>query len=334
LAPVRPFGPVPVRSAIVLAMIALLIGYEAVSRFLSPVPIHFREAIPIAVVGLLVNIASAWLLSGASHHGHGHGHSHEHGNSGHEHDLESHRFITTHGFAQLEIFEDGAPPHFVLSFSEPHSPQPLGLEIVRPNGQRQIFGFRDCGDYWESLEEVPEPHAFKALVSLAEGQYEVAFEEHAHDSQDEPGQTSAAVRDNSIRSAYVHVIADAVVSILAITGLVLARLFGWLWMDPLAGIVGAFVIANWSYGLVRDTSGILLDMTPDPALAEKLCETIQSDGDRLTDLHLWRLGPGHLGVVVSVVTGKPRDAAFYRTILSRFKALSHVTVEVTRAVAS
>ena len=138
--------------------------------------------------------------------------------------------------------------------------------------------------------------------------------------------------DNSIRSAYVHVIADAVVSILAITGLLLARLFGWLWMDPLAGIVGALVIANWSYGLIRDTSGILLDISPDPALTEKVCKTIESDGDRLTDLHLWRLGPGHLGVVASVVTGKSRDAAFYRAILSRFKALSHVTVEVTRAV--
>jgi cation diffusion facilitator family transporter len=314
-------------SAIVLAMIALLIGYEAVSRFLTPVPIHFREAIPIAVVGLFVNIASAWLLSGGVHHGHHHGHAH----AGHEHDLEAHRFITTHGSANLEIFEDGVPPRFLLSFSEPRSGRVLGLETVRPNGQRQAFTFRDRGDYWESLEEVPEPHAFKVEVRLPEGQYEVVFEEQAHDSHEEFGPASAAVRDNSIRAAYVHVIADAVVSILAITGLVFARVFGWLWMDPLAGIVGALVIANWSYGLIRDTSGILLDMSPDPALAEKLSKTIESDGDRLTDLHLWRLGPGHLGVVVSVVTGKPRDAAFYRAALSRFKALSHVTVEVMRA---
>ena len=148
---------------------------------------------------------------------------------------------------------------------------------------------------------------------------------------EETGPASAALRDNSIRSAYIHVIADAVVSILAITGLLLARTFGWLWMDPLAGIVGAFVIANWSYGLLRDTGGILLDMSPDPALAERLRKTVERDGDRLIDLHLWRLGPGHLGVVVSVVTGKPRDAAFYRAALSRFKSLSHVTVEVTQA---
>ena len=322
-------------SAIVLAMIALLIGYEAVSRFLAPVPIHFREAIPIAVVGLVVNIVSAWLLSGGEHHGHHHGPGHEHGHVGGEHEnaVESHRFDTAHGSAELEIFEDRVPPRFLLTFSEPHSTGPLGLEIVRPNGQRQNFGFRDRGDYWESLEEVPEPHAFKALVTFPDGQYEVVFEEHDHDSHEEPGPTSAALRDNSLRSAYIHVIADAVVSILAITGLVLARTFGWLWMDPLAGIVGALVIANWSYGLIRDTSRILLDMSPDPALAEKLCQTIEKDGDRLTDLHLWRLGPGHLGVVVSVVTGQPRDAAFYRAILSRFQALSHVTVEVTRAAA-
>jgi cation diffusion facilitator family transporter len=183
------------------------------------------------------------------------------------------------------------------------------------------------------LEEIPEPHAFKAVVRLADGEHEVEFEEHAHDHPEEEGPASAALRDNSIRSAYVHVTADAVVSILAITGLVLARTFGWLWMDPLAGIIGALVIANWSYGLLRDTGGILLDMSPDPVLAEKLRKAVESDGDRLIDLHLWRLGPGHLGAVVSVVTGKPRDAAFYRATLTRFKSLSHVTVEVTRATA-
>jgi cation diffusion facilitator family transporter len=321
-------------SAIVLAMIALLIGYEAVSRFLSPVPIHFREAIPIAVVGLFVNIVSAWLLSGGDHHGHGHGHAH--GHAGHEHEDEAQRLITATGSADLSIFEDGVPPRFRLKFSEPGSSSGrgvLGLETLRPDGQRQVFSFEDRGDYWESIEEIREPHAFKALVRLADGEHEAVFEEHAHDHPEEESPASAALRDNSIRSAYVHVIADAVVSILAITGLVLARTFGWLWMDPLAGIVGALVIANWSYGLLRDTGGILLDMSPDPALADKLRKTVECDGDRLIDLHLWRLGPGHLGAVVSVITGKARDAAFYRATLSRFKSLSHVTVEVTQAAA-
>ncbi len=323
-------------SAIVLAMIALLIGYEAVSRFLSPVPIHFREAIPIAVVGLFVNIVSAWLLSGGDHHGHGHGHGHAHNNThaaGHDHEGEVQRLITASGSADLSIFEDSVPPRFRLRFSEPGSARVLSLVTLRPDGQRQVFSFENRGEYWESREEIPEPHAFKALVRLADGEHEVVLAEHAHDHPEEPGPASAALRDNSIRSAYIHVMADAVVSILAITGLVLARIFGWLWMDPLAGIVGALVIANWSYGLLRDTGGILLDMSPDPVLAEKLRKTVESDGDRLIDLHLWRLGPGHLGAVVSVVTGKPRDAAFYRATLSRFKSLSHVTVEVTRLAA-
>jgi cation diffusion facilitator family transporter len=317
-------------SAIVLAMIALLIGYEAVARFLAPVPIHFTEAIPIAVVGLIVNLVSAWLLSDGDHPGHGHGHDH----GAHDHDDETQRLITATGSAELSIFEDGVPPRFRLKFSEPGSARVLSLETVRPEGPRQVFSFEDHGDYWESLEEVPEPHTFAAVVRLTDGQHEVLFDEHVHSSPQEAGAASAALRDNSIRSAYVHVTADAVVSILAITGLVLARTFGWLWMDPLAGIIGALVIANWSYGLLRDTGGILLDMAPDPALLERLRTVVESDGDRLLDLHLWRLGPGHLGAVVSVVTGRPRDAAFYRQTLSRFKALSHVTVEVTRAAAT
>lgn len=317
-------------SAIVLAMIALLIGYEAVSRFLAPVPIHFSEAIPIAVVGLFVNVISAWLLSGGDHHGHGHAHDH----AEHEHESDAHHLITATGSADLSIFEAGVPPRFRLTFSEPRSAWGNGapvVETLRSDGQRQVFGFEDRGDYWESTEEIPEPHAFAAVVRLADGEHEVAFEEPAHEHHEEAGPSSRALRDNSIRSAYVHVIADAVVSILAITGLVLARTFGWLWMDPLAGILGALVIANWSYGLLRDTGGILLDMSPDPALTERVRDTVEADGDRLIDLHLWRLGPGHLGAVVSVVTGKPRDPSFYRATLSRFKSLSHVTVEVTRA---
>jgi cation diffusion facilitator family transporter len=224
-------------SAIILAMIALLIGYEAVLRFLSPITIHFTEAIPIACLGLLVNVASAWVLSGSEHHGHGHAHGVEHADD-HEHEHDHHEHEHEHGHA-------------------------------------------------------------------------------AH-------------RDYNIRSAYIHVMADAVVSILAITGLTLARIFGWLWMDPLAGIIGALVIANWSYGLARDTSRILLDMNPDQPMSAKLRAAIESDGDRLLDLHLWRLGPGHLGAVLSVATDKQRDCDFYRKRLQPFTSLSHVTVEVTR----
>jgi len=232
-------------SAIVLAMIALLIGYEAISRLLEPVQISFNEAIPIAALGLVVNVASAWLLSGGEHHGHSHGHNHSHGHS-HDHDHGHHH--------------DGEPRRF-------------------------------------------EPG-------------------------DRPAGHAAHHRDNNMRAAVIHVMADAAVSVLVIVGLLLARAFGWLWMDPLAGLIGALVIANWSVGLLRDTGAILLDRTPDPRMAEKVRKLIESEGDQVTDLHLWRLGPGHLGAIVSVATSGTREATHYRKRLAEFADLSHVTIEV------
>jgi Co/Zn/Cd efflux system component len=117
--------------------------------------------------------------------------------------------------------------------------------------------------------------------------------------------------------------------VLAILGLVLARTLGWLWMDPVMGIVGALVIATWAYALVRDTGRILVDMTPDAGLAARMRRRVEQDGDRVADLHLWRLGPGHLGAILSIVTPRRRDAAFYRALLGGFENLSHVTIEVT-----
>ena len=131
-----------------------------------------------------------------------------------------------------------------------------------------------------------------------------------------------------MRAAVIHVIADAAVSVLVIVGLLLARVFGWLWMDPLAGTVGACVIASWSFGLVRDAGAILLDMNPDRPMADKLRQTIEGDGDKIADLHLWRLGPGHLGAIVSVNTCQARGPDYYRAKLARFRSLSHLTIEV------
>jgi cation diffusion facilitator family transporter len=155
--------------------------------------------------------------------------------------------------------------------------------------------------------------------------YAAVFEEHEHAA-------GAAARDNNMRAAIIHVMADAAVSVLVIVGLVLARAFGWLWMDPVAGIVGALVIASWSYGLIRDTGAILLDMNPDRHMAENVRQTIENEGDRLADLHLWRLGPGHLGAIVSVVTPAQRGSDYYRAKLARFRSLSHLTIEVRPAV--
>jgi cation diffusion facilitator family transporter len=310
-------------SAIILAMIALLIGYEAISRIFSPVQIHFAEAIPIACLGLSVNIASAWLLSGGGEgHGHSHGHAHGHAHEGHDHD-ESKPLATPLGTLTLDVFEDGVPPRFRL-YADTAPLPPAGqvsIETIRPDGARQLFAMTDAGLFLESGENIPEPHEFTAHVRIGADHCAVAFEEHEH-------ATAGTGRDNNMRAAIVHVIADAAVSVLVIIGLVLAKLFGWLWMDPLAGIIGAVVIASWSFGLIRDTGAILLDMTPDRAMAEKLRAAVECDGDELADLHLWRLGPGHLGAIISVATKKGRSAGYYKTKLARFRSLSHLTVEV------
>ncbi|HEV3501260.1 MAG TPA: CDF family Co(II)/Ni(II) efflux transporter DmeF [Bradyrhizobium sp.] len=307
-------------SAIVLAMIALLIGYESVSRIFDPVPIHFAEAIPIACLGLVVNIASAWLLSSSEHHGHSHGHGHAH--QSHDHD-DSHEIATADGRVVLEVFEDGVPPRFRLRTISGSALTAEGssIETMRPDGTRQLFAMGDKGGFLESRDDIPEPHAFTATVRIGEQDYPVVFEEHEHAH-------GSSARDNNMRAAVIHVMADAAVSVLVIVGLLLARAFGWLWMDPLAGIIGACVIASWSYGLIRDTGAILLDMNPDKGMASKLREEVEAGGDTLADLHLWRLGPGHLGAIISVVTSKGREADYYRARLARFKSLSHLTVEV------
>jgi cation diffusion facilitator family transporter len=309
-------------------MIALLIGYEAVSRFLSPEPIQFNQAIPIAVMGLLVNLASVWLLRG-DHHGHDHGHrpGHEHDD---EHTHEVRRIFPSSGVFNIAIMQRGMQRVFRITPATVNSKRPdaqtVSITTLHPDGTRQTFAFIERDGHLESQQDIPEPHEFRAAVQLPEGEYEVEFEGHRHD-QDEAH--TGATRDHNIRSTYVHVIADAAVSVLAIVGLVLARAFGWVWMDPLAGIIGALVIANWSWGLVRDTGAILLDMTPGRRAADNVRHVIEAHGDQVLDLHVWRLGPGHMGAVLSVATGRPdHDARFYHTHLGRIKNLSHLTVEI------
>jgi cation diffusion facilitator family transporter len=311
-------------SAIILAMIAILIGYESVARIIQPASIHFRQAIPIAVMGLAVNVASAWLLAGGHPHGHAHGHGHTHGR-GRDHEGAA-PVATPTGEAVLEIVEDGVPPRFRLTRASGPSLSAAGaiLETARPDGTRSVFAFADRDGFLESIDEVPEPHEFAADVTVEGRTTTVRFAEHDHAD-------SASSRDNNMRAAIVHVLADATVSVAVIVGLLLARTFGWLWMDPLVGIGGALVIASWSAALVRDTGAVLLDMTPDPRMAQKVRTAIEADGDRIADLHLWRLGPGHLGAIVSVVTPSTRSEADYREKLASFPSLSHLTIEVRRA---
>jgi cation diffusion facilitator family transporter len=207
-------------SAIVLAMIALLIGYESVERLVHPVAIAFNEAIPLAALGLAVNLASAWLLQDEDASGHGHAHAPDH----HHH---------------------------------------------------------------------PDHHA-----------------------------------DHNLRAAYMHVIADAAVSVLAVIGLGAGRLLGWAWMDPVMGIVGMLVILNWSWSLVRVSGAVLLDMRPEGIAREIAARLETGRGDRIADLHLWRVGPGHHAAVVSIVCDVPEPPAAYKARLADISGLSHVTIEV------
>ncbi|MCD7108641.1 CDF family Co(II)/Ni(II) efflux transporter DmeF [Rhizobium sp. DKSPLA3] len=154
-------------------------------------------------------------------------------------------------------------------------------------------------------------------------------DDHAH--HDHPPQ-AARQTDNNLRGAYLHVLADALTSVLAIAALVLGSLYGWLWLDPAIGIVGALVIARWSFGLLRDSGGVLLDYVP---AGEDLPDEIRhavEDGDvRITDLHVWQLGPGHHGAIVALTAASPKPPAFYRAQLAHIAELSHVTIEVEAA---
>jgi cation diffusion facilitator family transporter len=310
-------------SAIILGMISLLIAYEAVSRLIAPVPIHYGEAIPIAALGLCVNVASAWILAagGGHHHHHGHGHDDHH-----DHHDDAHIIRTESGTLTLSIFETDHPPVFRIT-GAPASD--VTVQTRRADGSVETFSFGPGpAGILQSVQEIPEPHAFTAVLSVGDARHEIAFAEHEHGGHDKKMD-----RDNNMRAAVIHIFADAAVSVLVILGLVFAKLFGWTWMDPLVGLVGAVVIATWALGLVRDTGAILLDMVPSRDVADTVRTLIEAGGDSVTDLHLWRLGPGHLGAIISVSTpAAERNAAFYRAeLLARIRNLSHVTVEVEYA---
>ncbi|KAF0104699.1 MAG: cation diffusion facilitator family transporter [Rhodospirillaceae bacterium] len=204
-------------SAVILALVALGIATESVGRLFDPTPVAFGEATLVAILGLAVNVASVFLLSG----GHRHGQEHHHHDHGHEHD-------------------------------------------------------------------------------------------HAH-------------HDNNLRSAFAHVLADALTSVLAIVALLAGRYLGWVWLDPVMGIVGGIVIAVWAWNLLRDTAAVLLDAS-DPHLEAEVREQVEGPGDaRITDLHIWRIGPGAHAAIVSVAGTADREAI--RERLLPVHELAHVTIE-------
>jgi cation diffusion facilitator family transporter len=192
-------------SATILVVIAVLIGIDCAGHLLHPSPIHLAEAFPIAVLGLIVNLLSAWLL----HDEHDHG------------DLNRH-------------------------------------------------------------------------------------------------------------AAFAHVLADALTSLGAIAGLGAAWAWGWNWLDPVIGLVGAAVIISWAYGLIVSAGKVLLDTVPDPALADAIKARLEEGLDRVSDLHLWRLGPGHFGLVATVVSDQPQSVEVYKARLGGIDGLSHVTIEVAQ----
>jgi cation diffusion facilitator family transporter len=147
--------------------------------------------------------------------------------------------------------------------------------------------------------------------------------DHAHDHYDHHH-----VRDLNLHGAYLHVVADALTSILAIVALLAGRYFGWTWLDPVIGIVGALVIAQWAFGLIRSSAATLLDTVPDTELARRIRTELETGGDQISDLHLWRVGPGHHAAIISIVTHDPKAPAFYKGKLATLTGLSHMTVEV------
>jgi cation diffusion facilitator family transporter len=155
--------------------------------------------------------------------------------------------------------------------------------------------------------------------------------DHEHHHHDHEEQGHAHAHDPNLRAAYMHVLADAFTSLLAIGALTLGKYRGWVWLDPLVGIVGSLVIASWASGLLRQSSALLLDNAPAGALAGAVREALEADADnQVTDLHLWHVAPGKLSAIVSLVTDDPRPPRHYKALLEGFGQIVHVTVEVNR----
>ena len=151
---------------------------------------------------------------------------------------------------------------------------------------------------------------------------------HAHDHTHAHDHGHDHHKDLNLRSAYVHMLADAATSVLAMAAIGCGWMFGWAFLDPVIGLVGAAVILRWAYLLMKSSGATLLDAQPNIALTEAIRAEIEALGDRVTDLHVWRVGPGHLAGIVSIATTESRDVDFYRAALTGVAQLSHLTIEV------
>ncbi|MBI4346168.1 MAG: cation transporter [Elusimicrobia bacterium] len=184
---------------------------------------------------------------------------------------------------------------------------------------------------WESVGRILEPVAIDYRQSLIVAVLGLAVnaacllilgaEDHEH-GRDR--------HDHNLWSAYLHVMADAMTSVLAIAALLAGRYYGLAWMDPLMGILGAGLVSRWSWGLMRSTGHVLLDMKAPPEILQAIRSAIEAGGDRISDLHVWSVGPGIYSAEVGVVSSSPREPAAYRSLLSKALRLAHVTIEVQR----
>ena len=151
-----------------------------------------------------------------------------------------------------------------------------------------------------------------------------------HDHHDHHGHHDHAHHhDHNLRAAYLHVLADALTSLLAIVALLAAKFYGANWLDPFMGIVGAALVSRWSYGLIKQSARVLLDRQADDETMAAIRESLEAEpGDRITDLHCWSIGPGIYAADVAIVSDHPRPPDEYRSRLPRKLGVVHVTVEV------
>ncbi len=156
-----------------------------------------------------------------------------------------------------------------------------------------------------------------------------AFILQGHPHPENKDNTLQHHHDPNLKAAYLHVIADALTSVLAIIALFTGKMLGWVWMDPIMGIVGAVIITHWAYGLLSDTSRTLLDSGVDQSTVAEISSAIEADSDnKVADLHVWRLGTHHIAAIISIVTHEPKDPDYYKKLLHRFKELAHISVEI------
>ena len=154
---------------------------------------------------------------------------------------------------------------------------------------------------------------------------------HAHHDHDHSAHDHGHHgHDLNLRAAYLHVLADAFTSVTAIVALLVGKFYGWSWLDAVMGLVGSAVVSVWAYGLIRDTSGILLDRTPESSdLPDELRRAVEADGDSMiADLHVWQVSPGKFSAIVSIVAHEPKPSDFYREMFREHEELVHVTIEV------